>query len=409
MVRSPAIVEGRQIRTKAVRTISLFGATGSIGRSTADVILQHRDAFAVEVVTAQSRVEELAELAVQLGARLAVIGDPAAYETLRDRLAGTGIAVAAGPAAIVEAASRPVDLVMAAIVGAAGLEPTLAAIDAGADIALANKECLVCAGALFNRRATAAKVRVLPVDSEHNAIFQSLDAANVAAVDRITVTASGGPFRTFSLDEMRRVTPAQALKHPRWSMGPKISIDSATMMNKGLELIEAHHLFGIESERLDVLVHPQSVVHGFVTYADGSIVAQLGAADMRIPISHCLGWPNRVATATPRLDLAQLATLTFEKPDLHRFPALSIARQALEIGDWATNILNAANEVAVEAFLGGRIEFLDIAATVEAVLERAGATVGGTEFTAVETVLALDAEGRRLAAEMIEFRGRRAS
>jgi 1-deoxy-D-xylulose-5-phosphate reductoisomerase len=409
MVRSPAITAGGMRFDKPFRTVSIFGATGSIGRSTADVILQHRHAFAVEVVTAQSRVDELAEMAIRLDARLAVIGDATLFEALRTRLSGTGIAVAAGPAAIVEAASRPVDLVVAAIVGAAGLEPTLAAIDAGADIALANKECLVCAGALFNRRAAAANVRILPVDSEHNAIFQSLEAANVGAVERITVTASGGPFRTFSLDEMRRVTPAQALKHPRWSMGPKISIDSATMMNKGLELIEAHHLFDIGSDRLDVLVHPQSVVHGFVTYADGSTVAQLGAADMRIPISHCLNWPHRVATATPRLDLAAIGTLTFEKPDLERFPALSLARDALVRGDWATNILNAANEVAVGAFLEGAIEYLEIAATVEKVLERAAATVGGTEFATVETVLALDAEGRRLAGEQIEFRGRRAS
>ncbi|MET4632700.1 1-deoxy-D-xylulose-5-phosphate reductoisomerase [Kaistia defluvii] len=409
MVRSPALPAGRTRADKDRRTLSILGATGSIGRSTADVVLQHRDAFDVEVVTAQSRVDELAEMAIQLGARLAVIGDVTRLASLRERLAGTGIAVAAGPAAIVEAASRPVDLVVAAIVGAAGLEPTLAAIDAGADIALANKECMVCAGALFNRRAAAASVRVLPVDSEHDAIFQSLEANNLRAVERITITASGGPFRTATLDEMRRATPAQALKHPRWAMGPKISIDSATMMNKGLELIEAHHLFDIESARLDVLVHPQSVVHGFVTYADGSVIAQLGAADMRIPISHCLNWPRRAETATPRLDLAALGTLTFEKPDLERFPALSIARTALENGDWATNILNAANEVAVAAFLDGTIEFLEIAATVEAVLERATATVGGTVLDTVEAVLALDGEGRRLAAERIEFRGRRAS
>lgn len=408
MVRSPALPAGRARDDKSCRTLSIFGATGSIGVSTADVVLQHRDAFDVEVVTAQSRVDELAETAVKLDAKLAVIGDPARYEALRARLAGTGIAVAAGQQAIVEAASRPVDLAVAAIVGAAGLEPTLAAIRAGADIALANKECMVCAGQLFNRRAAEAAVRVLPVDSEHDAIFQSLEANNLRAVERITITASGGPFRTFTLDEMRRVTPAQALKHPRWAMGPKISIDSATMMNKGLELIEAHHLFDIESSRLDVLVHPQSVVHGFVTYADGSVIAQLGAADMRIPISHCLNWPRRVETATPRLDLAAVGSLTFEKPDLERFPALAIARSALEIGDWATNILNAANEVAVAAFLAGAIEYLEIAATVEAVLERATATVGGTVFDSVETVLALDSEGRRLATEWIEFRGRRA-
>ena len=408
MVRSPALPAGRTRIDKDRRSLSILGATGSIGRSTVDVVQQHRDGFDIEVVTAQSRVDELAETAIQLGAKLAVIGDPSLYDALRQRLAGTGIAAAAGPSAIVEAASRPVDLAVAAIVGAAGLEPTLAAIGAGADIALANKECMVCAGALFNRRAALAGVRVLPVDSEHDAIFQSLEANNLHAVERITLTASGGPFRTATLDEMRRATAAEALKHPRWAMGPKISIDSATMMNKGLELIEAHHLFGVESDRLDVLVHPQSIVHGFVAYSDGSVIAQLGAADMRIPISHCLNWPRRVETVTPRLDLAAIGSLTFEKPDLQRFPALSIARAALENGDWATNILNAANEVAVQAFLDGRIGFLDIAATVEAVLERATETVGGTELDTIEAVLALDGEARRMAAERIEFRERRA-
>ncbi|MCX5493426.1 1-deoxy-D-xylulose-5-phosphate reductoisomerase [Kaistia dalseonensis] len=388
------------------RRISILGATGSVGTSTVDVVLQQRAAFEVEVVTAQSRADELAAIAIRLGAKLAVVADPDAHGALVAALSGSGIAAAAGPAAIIEAAARPVDLVVAAIVGAAGLAPTLAAIEAGADIALANKECLVCAGTLFNRRAAAVGVGVLPVDSEHDAIFQALEAENASAVDRITITASGGPFRTWTLEQMSRATLAQALKHPNWTMGRKITIDSATMMNKGLEIIEAHHLFDIESDRIDVLVHPQSVVHGFVAYTDGSVIAHMGAPDMRIPIAHCLAWPKRVAVATPRLDLALAGTLTFEKPDLERFPSLQLARRALESGNWATNILNAANEVAVQYFLAGEIDYLDIAATVESALDLATATVGGAEVGSIEAALTIDAEGRRLARETIARRGR---
>jgi len=395
LVRSPA-GERSRAASDVPRRISIFGATGSVGGSTADVILQRRAEFEVEVVAARSRAAELAVLARRLGARIAVVGDETALPELRDALAGSGIEAAAGDAALMEAASRPVDLVVAAIVGAAGLAPTLAAIEAGADIALANKECLVCAGELFTARAHEAGIHVLPVDSEHNAIFQALESDNIHAVERITLTASGGPFRGWSAEAMGCVGIAEALNHPRWSMGPKISIDSATMMNKGLEVIEAHHLFAVESQRLDVLVHPQSVVHGFITYSDGSVLAQLGAADMRIPIAHCLGWPGRGAIATPRLDLAAIGSLTFEKPDLERFPALALARRALESGGWATNILNAANEVAVEAFLAGEIGFLDIAAVVAEALEIAAGSSGGSPIASVEAALAMDAEGRRL-------------
>ena len=397
-MRSPAERAPRH-RDRSPRRVSILGVTGSVGVSAADVISQRRDAFAVEAVTAQSRVEELAQAARRLGARIAVIGDETRLGDLAAALAGSGIEAAAGEAAIVEAAGRPVDIVVAAVVGAAGLAPTLAAVRAGADVALANKECLVCAGELFIETARRAGVRILPVDSEHNAIFQALEADNCAAVEKITLTASGGPFRNWPLEAMRKADVADALKHPRWSMGPKITIDSATMMNKGLEVIEAHHLFAVEPERLEVLVHPQSVVHGLVTYADGSVVAQLGAADMRIPIAHCLAWPARAAVATPRLDLAAVGELTFEKPDLQRFPALGLARSALESGSWAANILNAANEVAVDSFLAGELAFLDIAAVVADALARAAGTLGGAPVGSVESALAMDAEGRRLARE----------
>nr|WP_286198579.1 1-deoxy-D-xylulose-5-phosphate reductoisomerase [Mesorhizobium sp. BR1-1-16] len=390
----------------APRRISILGATGSVGASTADVILGRPDAFIVEAVTAGTRARELAEMAIRLKARIAVIADPNGYETLRAALAGTGIEAAAGEAAVIEAASRPVELVVAAIVGAAGLAPTIAAIDAGADIALANKECLVCAGTFFLARAEAAGVHVLPVDSEHNAIFQALEAENLSAVESITLTASGGPFRQASIDVMRSATIAEALNHPRWSMGRKISIDSATMMNKGLEIIEAHFLFGLPSERLHVVVHPQSVVHGWISYADGSILAQLGAADMRIPIGHCLGWPRRFPASTKPFDLVSVGSLTFEKPDLERFPALSLARQALSGGNRSTNVLNAANEVAVEAFLAGEIGFLDIAATVAETLDRIAANDRSVPIDSVAAALAIDAEGRRIARGVIEARRR---
>jgi len=302
---------------------------------------------------------------------------------------------------VLEAASRPADMVMAAITGAAGLAPTLAAARTGATIALANKECLVSAGALFMREAARHGARVLPVDSEHNAIFQVLEERNTAAVDRILLTASGGPFRTWTLDAMRAATPAAALKHPNWSMGAKITIDSATLMNKGLEVIEASLLFPAVADRIDVVVHPQSVVHGLVAYADGSMLAQMGAPDMRTPISYCLGWPQRLATTVARLDLAAIGTLTFEAPDPGRFPALGLAMAALRRGQGTTTVLNAANEVAVAAFLDGRIGFLDIAAIVETVIGRSDAAGLLVEPESLDAVFALDATARRLAGESV--------
>jgi 1-deoxy-D-xylulose-5-phosphate reductoisomerase len=383
----------------APRSVTILGATGSIGTSTLDVIARHPGRFRVVAVTAWRSAEQLARIARTAGAGLAVIADPASYRELAAALAGSGIEAAAGPEALVEAAARPADLVVGAIVGAAGLAPAMAAIGAGADIALANKECLVCAGDLFMRTAAEHRVKVLPVDSEHNAVFQLLEGRGIADIDRIVLTASGGPFRGWTRAAMAAASPADALKHPNWSMGPKISVDSATMMNKGLELIEAHHLFGVGPERLEVLVHPQSVVHAIVRYADGTMLAELGPADMRGPIARCLAWPQRPPAPPRRLDLAALGSLSFEAPDPERFPALLLARAALAAGGWATNILNAANEVAVEAFLAGRLGFLGIAGLVEDVLDRASGCGLSTAPATVEEALAIDALGRRLAAE----------
>jgi 1-deoxy-D-xylulose-5-phosphate reductoisomerase len=386
----------------APKRLTLLGATGSIGRSTLAVVAERPQAFALEAVVAYRNAEALARIAVAHRARLAVIGDPAAYGALKSALAGSGIKAAAGPDAVSEAASRPVDIVLAAIVGAVGLAPTLAAIRAGSTVALANKECLVCAGHLFMRAAEEGGVAILPVDSEHNAVFQALAGHRKADVERIVLTASGGPFRRATPAEMAAATPARALKHPNWSMGPKITIDSATLMNKGLELIEAHHLFAVEPARLDVLVHPQSVVHGMVVYRDGSVIAQMGAPDMRTPIAHCLAYPERAPSASARLDLAAIGTLTFEKPDRARFPALDLAYAALAAGGGAANILNAANEVAVAAFLGGAIGFQQIAPMVADTIERAGSLALDRAPATVDEALMLDREGRRLAADVLE-------
>jgi len=386
---------------RAPRTVTLLGATGSIGSSTADLLRRDAVRYRVEAVTAHRDAAGLARLARDLNARFAAVADPAAYNVLKAELSGSGIEAAAGAAAIIEAARRPADWVMAAITGAASLAPTLAAAERGATVALANKECLVCAGGLFMRRAAATGATVLPVDSEHNAIFQALSAGRREDLRRIVLTASGGPFRTWSLASIRKVTVEQALKHPTWSMGPKITVDSATLMNKGLELIEAHHLFVLGPEQLDVVVHPQSIVHGLVEFRDGSVIAQLGSPDMRIPISHCLAWPVRMGTPAPRLDLAKVATLTFEEPDMVRFPALAIARRALAAGGAAPTILNAANEVAVREFIGGRLGFCGIAALVEATLdafERRGETA---EPQSVEAALAIDHNARRVAADLL--------
>jgi 1-deoxy-D-xylulose-5-phosphate reductoisomerase len=316
-------------------------------------------------------------------------------------LSGSGIETAAGPDAVVEAAQRPAEWVMAAITGAASLAPTLAAAERGAAVALANKECLVCAGALFMRRAAAAGANVLPVDSEHNAIFQALGSGRREDVRRIILTASGGPFRTFTAEQIRGVTVEQALKHPIWSMGPKITIDSATLMNKGLELIEAHHLFALAPDELDVVVHPQSIIHGLVEFRDGSVIAQLGSPDMRIPISHCLAWPVRMGTPAARLNLAQVSTLSFEEPDMVRFPALALARRALATGGAAPTILNAANEVAVQEFVERRLGFSGIPALVERTLDTMEGRGEAQEPQTVEEALAVDHNARRVAADLL--------
>ena len=355
----------------ALRSITILGATGSVGLSTVDLIKRNPDKYRVEAVASGRNAAALAEVARAVGARFAVIAEPSAYAALKDALSGTGIEAAAGEAALVEAAQRPADWVMAAISGAVGLKPTLAAIERGGTVALANKECLVCAGALFMRAAANTGATVLPVDSEHNAVFQALGAGNREDVKKVILTASGGPFRTWSAEAIRAATLEQALRHPNWSMGPKITVDSATMMNKGLELVEAHHLFSLPPAQLEVVVHPQSVIHGMVEFRDGSVVAQLGSPDMRIPIAHCLAWPRRIDSPVARLDLAKVRELTFEAPDLARFPALALAWRALEAGGGATTVLNAANEVAVGEFIAGRIGFSAIAALVEMTLDAA--------------------------------------
>jgi 1-deoxy-D-xylulose-5-phosphate reductoisomerase len=383
------------------RSVTLLGATGSIGSSTVDLLRRNAGHYRVEAVTAHRDAAALARLARELNVRFAAVADPAAYAELKAALSGSGIEAAAGPAALVEAAKRPADWVMAAITGAASLAPTLAAAERGATVALANKECLVCAGALFMRRAAASGATVLPVDSEHNAIFQALSAGRREDLRRIVLTASGGPFRTWPLETIRNVTVEQALKHPTWTMGPKVTIDSATLMNKGLELIEAHHLFALGPDQLDVVVHPQSIVHGLVEFRDGSVIAQLGSPDMRIPISHCLAWPVRMATPAPRLDLAQVATLTFEEPDVTRFPALAIARRALAAGGAAPTVLNAANEVAVREFVARRLGFPEIAALVEATLEQSECRGEMAEPQTVDEALAIDHNARRLATDLL--------
>ena len=380
----------------APRSVTILGSTGSVGCNTLDLIARQPEAFAVQALTANGSAVRLAEQARRVGAKLAVVADETRYQDLKAALAGSGIEAAAGAPALTEAAARPADWVMAAIVGAAGLAPTLAAVRRGAIVALANKETLVCAGSLMIAEVTRHGATLLPVDSEHNAIFQVLDFERLDAVDRIILTASGGPFRTLSRAAMAEVTPDQAVAHPNWDMGAKISVDSATMMNKGLELIEAHHLFGLPEARIEILVHPQSVVHSMVAYSDGSVLAQMGQPDMRTPIAYTLAWPERMATPVARLDLAEIGQLTFEAPDSERFPALRLARQALQAGGSAPTILNAANEVAVAGFLDGRLGFLGIAEVVERTLEGIDAVpLGG-----LDDVWRIDREARRFAASM---------
>ena len=352
-----------------MRRLSLFGATGSVGQSTLDLVRRDRESLRVSVLTANSDVAELARLALEFRPDMVVIADEKRYDDLKQALAGTNIGVAAGADALIEAAQYPTDLVMAAIVGIAGLAPTMAALEAGVDVALANKEALVSAGELMTAAARKSGATILPVDSEHNAIFQCLAGGRIDQVRRIILTASGGPFRTMSADDMARATPAQAVAHPNWSMGAKISVDSATMMNKGLELIEAHHLFPVGLDRIEILVHPQSVIHSLVEFVDCSTLAQLGSPDMRIPISSALAWPQRMVTPCAPLDLASIARLDFEAPDEVRFPATALCRAAIAEGGPRPAQLNAANEVAVAAFLAGRISFPAIVETVRRVID----------------------------------------
>jgi 1-deoxy-D-xylulose-5-phosphate reductoisomerase len=386
--------------TAKSRTVTVLGATGSVGRNTVDLLTRNRDRFEVVALTANSNVELLAEQARLLEPKVVIIGDADKRGDLQDALQDTAVEVLAGEAAIVEAASRPVDIVVAAIVGAAGLQPTLAASRQGSVVAIANKECLVCAGDLVMAEVERSGTTLLPVDSEHNAIFQVFEAGNAAEVERLILTASGGPFRTWTLDQMAAATPAQAVAHPNWDMGRKISVDSATMMNKGLELIEAHYLFPVSPEQIEVLVHPQSVVHSMVAYVDGSVLAQMGTPDMRTPIAYTLSWPERMAAPAKRLNLAEIGQLTFEEPDFMRFPALSLARAALTHGNGSPAILNAANEVAVASFLAEQIGFLDITAIVEETLER----VQAQRITSFDDFKELDAEARKFAQTLVKSR-----
>jgi len=381
-----------------VKKISILGATGSIGKSTLDLIERSPDSFEVVALTASVNVGALAESARRTNAQLAVIADESRRADLEDALRGSACRAAAGPAALAEAAAGDADLVMAAIVGCAGLKPTMAAVEAGKTVALANKEALVTAGELMTAAAERNGATLLPVDSEHNAIFQCLAGSSGQDVARIILTASGGPFRTASAEQLLSATPEQAVAHPKWNMGAKISVDSATLMNKGLELIEAHYLFGLPSGRIDVLIHPQSVVHSLVEYLDGSVLAQLGSPDMRIPIAHALAWPERMKTPAQRLDLAEIARLDFEEPDLERFPALRLAREALEEGGSAPPVLNAANEVAVASFLDRRIRFTEIPRLARRAIEENRRPAPGS----IDEVFEIDRDVRRSVAGAIE-------
>ncbi|ABE62516.1 1-deoxy-D-xylulose 5-phosphate reductoisomerase [Nitrobacter hamburgensis X14] len=384
-----------------VRTVTVLGATGSIGDSTMDLLRGAPGRYRVEALTANSNVEALVKLAREFAARFVAVADPARFGELKDALAGSGIECGVGESAIIEAASRPADWLMAAVSGAAGLKPALAAVDRGTTIALANKECLVCAGDFFMQRAAKAGACILPADSEHNALFQALSSGNRDELTRVIITASGGPFRTWAAADIEKATLAQALKHPNWSMGRKITIDSASMMNKGLEVIEAACLFTLTPDEIDVLVHPQSIVHGMVEFSDRSVVAQLGTPDMRTPIAHCLGWPERIVGPAAKLDLASIGQLTFEAPDFTRFPALRLAYDALRTGNGATTVYNAANEIAVAAFIGEKIRFGAIARLVEATMNgwvRAGNLA---PLASADDAIAIDHNARNMAASLL--------
>jgi 1-deoxy-D-xylulose-5-phosphate reductoisomerase len=390
--------------TAAAKRVSVLGATGSVGQNTLDLIGRNPGMFQVVALTANRNAKQLAELAVRHGAALAVVADASRYGELKAHLAGTGIEAAAGASGLIDAAMRPADCVMAGIIGAAGLRPTLAAVSQGRRVALANKECLVCAGEIFMAAVAEAGTELVPVDSEHSAAYQAIAGADPSAIERIVLTASGGPFRAWSLDELERATPQQALMHPNWSMGPKITIDSATLMNKGLELIEAYHLFPVEPAQLEVVVHPQSIIHALVGFRDGSMLAQLASPDMRTPIAASLAWPARMAAPTKRIDLVELGMLSFERPDETRFRALGLAREALQAGGMAPTVLNAANEIAVEAFLTGRIKFPHIAQLVAETMEMAAGRGLLAEAKELDAVLATDAGARELALILLDER-----
>lgn len=388
-----------EFRDGQMRRVTVLGSTGSVGCSTIDLLKRNRERFQVEALAAGTNWKGLAEQARELSPAFVALADKAGESAIRDALSGLDIEIGVGEAAIVEAARRDAEITVAAIVGAAGLRSTFEALSRGAIVALANKEALVCSGALFMEKAKRTGATILPVDSEHNAIFQVFDEERRSSVSKIVLTASGGPFRCLSFDEMSRQVPEAALAHPNWEMGRKISIDSATMMNKGLELIEAHHLFGLDNRQIEVLVHPQSVIHSMVEYVDGSVLAQLGTPDMRIPIAYALAWPERIETPVERLNLSEIAQLTFETPDEERFPALRLARQALASGDRLATILNAANECAVEAFLDHRIRFTDIAEVSERMMQQPG--IGGG-YGAIDELFELDVQTREVAKMVIE-------
>ncbi|MEZ5756960.1 MAG: 1-deoxy-D-xylulose-5-phosphate reductoisomerase [Emcibacteraceae bacterium] len=379
------------------KDVTILGSTGSIGCNTLDLISRNPESYSVKALTANHSVEKLAEQAIKYNAEMAVIANNSLYEELKSALSGTHIIAAAGENALNDAAEMPADLVMSSIVGAAGLRPTLTAIRRGATIALANKECLVCAGDFMMEQVEEFGATMLPVDSEHNAIFQIFDFDNPQNVEKIILTASGGPFWNCEISDMTSITPEQAINHPNWSMGAKISIDSATMMNKGLELIEAYYLFPVEKDQLEIIIHPESIVHSMVSYMDGSVLAQLGTPDMRTPISYALAWPDRMRTPSKKLDLTEVGRLNFIKPDEEKFPALNITRQVLQNGGSAPTILNASNEVAVYAFLDGKIKFLDIARIVEETLEK----ISFHKMTSLSDVHEVDENARKVAQEII--------
>lgn len=379
------------------KSVTILGSTGSIGCNTLDLISREKEKFNVKALTANKNVKKLAEQVISVDADLAVIADDSLLSELKDALSGTSIKAASGQSGLDEAASMDAEWVMSSIVGAAGLKPTLSAVRRGATIALANKECLVCAGSFMMDQVRDHGATILPVDSEHNAIFQVFDFDNPETIDKVTLTASGGPFWNTPVSELGSITPEQAVNHPNWSMGAKISVDSATMMNKGLEIIEAYYLFPISKDKLDVLIHPQSIIHSMVSYMDGSVLAQLGTPDMRTPISYALGWPDRMKTPSKKLDLAEIGKLSFIKPDDEHFPSLKITREVLQNGGSAPTILNASNEVAVYAFLEGKIGFLDIAKIVEETLSR----ISFDKMTSLDHVHEVDENARRIAQEQI--------